>query len=282
MLPSGSTASAAHIGSEVLRHAVVPAGDTLLQAQPEHPSLFIVVRGGLKFSTGRFADMPVAADRMFFVPANESFICTALEETEIYRYTFMAASQFWFDFSVSQLGQELLEVKEEEWEFITLPVKPQLASLFGILRGVVDTPEFGQLFWDMQTQNLIVMMMSLYNKRELSMLLRPLFQREPEFKRMILANYRLHQNANDLVQESGMPSTTFRRKFLAAFGVPVGKWLIDRRTENIYYDILYTDQRFVDIAKKYALTPTYLVDFCRRKFGRTPTALRKSLLPPPL
>ena len=67
------------------------------------------------------------------------------------------------------------------------------------------------------------------------------------------------------------------RRFKETFHEPAYKWLLAHRSEDILKDILMTKIPFSVIADKYEFSSqAYLVSFCKKNFGKTPSELRKN------
>lgn len=95
-----------------------------------------------------------------------------------------------------------------------------------------------------------------------------------DFREKIEGMYAPGVNVNQIIQQSGLPATTFRRRFRSVFGVSVSQWLATRRNEEILQAITSTDTPFADIARLHSLTPEYLSRLCAALYGASPSALR--------
>lgn len=76
------------------------------------------------------------------------------------------------------------------------------------------------------------------------------------------------------MEKLNMSPTVFKRKFQDSFGNTPRQWLIQKKKEKLFRDIVMSDLTISELAEKYKFTVNYITTFCREHFGKTPTQLR--------
>ena len=82
------------------------------------------------------------------------------------------------------------------------------------------------------------------------------------------------ETAQELMERLNMSATAFNRKFQKAFGLSPRQWLIQKKKEKLFRDIVMTDIPIGELAFKYHFTENYITTFCHEHFGKSPTQLR--------
>mgnify|MGYP002309629985 FL=1 len=103
----------------------------------------------------------------------------------------------------------------------------------------------------------------------------PVVTSDVDFKKFVIRIAAKAQSVKELINLSGMPPTSFNRKFQQAFGISAGNWLTEKKKEGILQEIMLGEMSVAQIAEKFAFTPNYLILFCKTHFGHTPMELRK-------
>lgn len=107
----------------------------------------------------------------------------------------------------------------------------------------------------------------------------PLIAADDDFKSRVLAIYPKVSTTKELMGELKMSPATFKRKFQSSFNISPKQWLIQKKKEKLFRDIVMSNLPIAEIAEKYDFTVNYVTSFCKKYFGKTPTELRQEYSP---
>lgn len=239
----------------------------------KHSSLFFVLEGEIALTAGRRMNGTVGSGSLFFIPSGDNCCCRAQTDTSLLHCSIDRSVLLCANFTFRHLAA--CTGRQDSMHPVILPVT-------GILRRELQATEeairSGMLCFHYQrikADTLLLILRGFYRKEDLAALFAPVLGDNPDFKALVMGIHRQARNVNDLIGLSGLPPTSFKRKFLATFGMSAGKWMTAKKEEDILNDILMTDLSFSEIAGKHYLTPNYLTRFCKEHFRKTPTELRQ-------
>ena len=102
------------------------------------------------------------------------------------------------------------------------------------------------------------------------------------FEYFVLQNHLKVKTVEELAQLGGYTVVTFRRIFNSVFHKPVYEWMMEKRKENIVYELRYTDATISEICYKYGFESLpHFSNFCKKNFGTSPRGLRSVQSVPP-
>ena len=90
-----------------------------------------------------------------------------------------------------------------------------------------------------------------YSDYDLSILVHTLSRYTSSFEYFVLQNHLKVKTVEELAQLGGYTVVTFRRIFNSVFHKPVYEWMMEKRKENIVYELRYTDATISEICYKY-------------------------------
>ena len=150
-------------------------------------------------------------------------------------------------------------------------LKKELVNTFVSL-GKVDLLLY--YFQQLKKELLFIELFGLYDDQELARFFAPILSADSGFKDRVLRNYHCVNTAKELASKLNMSPTAFKQKFNDAFGLPAKQWMILKKKEKIFRDIVMTDIPISELADKYKYTINYMTTFCKKHFGQSPTKLR--------
>lgn len=236
-------------------------------------TLVFVLRGIIHVSTGGTVDRPVGEGCMLLVPAGDSFYGRAKTEVTLLRSSFMQDMALCNKFSLKQLLDYVPETCETSAPTV-LPIRKLLLEELEMTASVMRTRLLCIHYQRVKTEIIFLELRAFYTKEELARFFAPVLAQDGDFKTDVLRQFPHVHDANELINRMGMAVATFKRKFQNAFGMPVGQWIIQKKKEKLFRDIVMTETTIRELARKYGFTEGYLTMFCRKHFGATPTELR--------
>ncbi|BFK96016.1 hypothetical protein K060079A122_11990 [Alistipes onderdonkii] len=178
-------------------------------------------------------------------------------------------------FSIAQLQKYILSPPQQEsGRMPLLPIHELLLKELEMTRDIMRTGMSCIHFQRIKKEVLFIELRGFYRKEELARLFAPILSRDSDFKDKVLLVYPQVETAKELVDKLNMSPSVFKRKFHAAFGTSARQWLIQKKKEKLFRDILMTNMSVSELAEKYKFSINYMTAFCQKHFGKSPTELR--------
>lgn len=260
-------------GRAILGHIELKAGETFVREDLECSMLVFILRGSITVSTAGFIDQPVEEGHMLLIPAGDCFYGRAVTDVTVMRSSFNQDMALCNKFALKQLLDYLPAADGRE----ALTVLPIHELLLEELRTALDVMKTGLLcihYQRVKSEIVFLELQAFYTKEELARLFAPVLAEDSDFKALVLKTFPNVYDAKELMAALDMPATTFNRKFQAAFGMSAGQWIIRKKKEKLFRDIVMTGKSVGELARKYGFTVNYLTAFCRKHFNATPSELR--------
>lgn len=253
-------------------------GECLVRDKLTLPALFFVIKGEVNITGIRYA-RTVGAGYMFIKPAGSSFYCKAGLPSTLIRMSFDMDFTICNKYSLTEL-KDYAARQHVEAPYL-LPIADPLADELEATETAMGYSLMCRHYQKMKVDILLILLRGFYTKEELAALFRPVVSADIDFKNKILSIGDEAKSVKELINLTGMPPTTFNRKFQNAFGMSAGQWMTENKKEGILKDIVLTNISVAQIAKKYGFTSNYFISFSKDHFGYTPTELRKMYNPDP-
>lgn len=238
--------------------------------------LGFLLEGKVSVIVGANGTQELQAGQMFFIPVDEPFTVTVEADALLLTCQIDQRVAFCQCFTMKSLfGLADRLPGEEAGRIPVLPINAPLAAELDAIRRALDAGLWCDLYQQMKRETLLVLLRGFYTKEQLAYLFRPVLSPDFEFKQQVFELFPQAANASDLARQFGLPPSSFNRRFRTVFGTPPGEWIIKKRAEAIYRDLMLTELTTVELADKYMLTPNYLIKFCKEHFGATPAELRR-------
>lgn len=216
------------------------------------------------------------AAEMCFVARGEIFCGEALEPSVAVLCFLDPTIALCNEYSLKNLSDYLPESDSSDSDELTvLPVNRILLSELDTTRAAIETGLLCIHYQREKRDIFLLMLRGFYSREELAALFRPILSEDFDFKLSVLRIYSPAINVEEMIERSGLPPTSFNRKFLKAFGTTPRRWLVRKKRKSILCDLQMSDLTVKEIALKYGLTPNYFNHFCQLQLGASPHDLRK-------
>lgn len=177
-------------------------------------------------------------------------------------------------FSLETLYRFYPESKEEQ---SLLPIKPLLMMYLKQIELYLDHCFDNIEFFDIKIQELQILLSHFYSPGELASFFRSVLNSDPTFASFVLNNWHGVKSVQELAGLSHYCETGFRKKFRQVFGISPYKWIQQKRSARLYYEIVNNKKPFKLIAEEYGFKSIqHFNEYCNRYFKCTPGALRKN------
>ena len=239
--------------------------------------IIFLLKGKAIVTCNNYKDKIHESGEMILLPRNSCCYIKVLEDATIMSCSFVQNIDFCNRFSFNLLVEFLSE--EFIYDFKKLPVKERVSQFLSLLRDCLNDGLSCVHFHEQKEKELFLILRAYYSKEELAAFFYPLLGKDMDFKDFVLSNYLLVDDLHEFARLGNLSVDTFKRRFKDAFGEPAHKWIIQRKSEFIYRDIILTNKSFADIALDYKMSSqAYLSTFCKQHFGKSPQELRDKAL----
>ena len=290
-----------HLADEqnILKTFELEPGRRMMREDIDRSMLLFVLSGELDISTAAAVNLRVSDRQMFLVPAGNNLYGKAVTKVTLISCSFTRDMALFNRFFIerlekypkpSKIGSEkglfLLPIRQqlfdelkviwnemhiEQVDFYRQQLKKELVNAYVSL-GKQDLLLY--YFQQLKKELLFIELFGLYDDRELARFFAPILSVNGDFKERVLLNYRDGDTVKELAGKLNISATAFKQKFNEAFGISAKQWMILKKKEKVFRDIVMTDIPISELADKYKYTINYMTTFCKKHFGHSPTELR--------
>ena len=252
------------------------AYQAITKLDTEKNTLIFVLKGVLHFTIADSVPQEIRAKEMFLLPAGNEFFGVAKTDVTVITCYLTPDIALCSQFTLKHLYKYAqTHGIHNETSFAVLPITDLLYKELEVTQTVMQTGVLCTHYQQLKLNTILLMLRVFYNKDELTTLFYPILNDDFNFKTKILQLYSIDKNVNELIELTGLPTTTFNRKFKAAFQTTPSKWLTHKKQRYMLNKIRMTELPLKEIAEQFNFTPNYLVKFCKDHFGQTPNKLRE-------
>lgn len=160
-----------------------------------------------------------------------------------------------------------------------LKVVPALDSFLQGLIHYASSPKVCRELLSLKRKEIAYVLSFYYNDYDLASLVSPLAKYMNSFHYFVYRNYAKIKTVEEFAKLGGYSEATFRRIFANVFHIPVYEWILERRREDILYDLQQTDESISAVCYKYGFEslPNFS-NFCKKNFGASPRKLRSGVV----
>lgn len=243
-------------------------------------SLVFLLSGEICISTKNVVNKKIEAGNMFLVTAGDSFYGRAVTDVTLLRCSFTQEIALCNKFALKTLKEYVSDEKPEDVSEMTLlAIHPLLRQELELTTTAMEKGLLCAHFQRIKQDIIFMELRGLYKKEELARMFDPLIAADDDFKSKVLAIYPKVSTTKELMGELKMSPATFKRKFQSSFNISPKQWLIQKKKEKLFRDIVMSNLPIAEIAEKYDFTVNYVTSFCKKYFGKTPTELRQEYSP---
>lgn len=104
----------------------------------------------------------------------------------------------------------------------------------------------------------------------------PVLKKEEYFAHFVEENYPRLKTVHHMANEAHMSLKSFENKFNHVFGISPGRWMVQRKIQAVYREILTSRQPLTVVADKCGFASlSHMSDFCKKHLGESPSQIRK-------
>ncbi len=159
----------------------------------------------------------------------------------------------------------------------TLPVAAGIKEYLHLLRDNYEKGLTDADYLELKKKELLYLLYKYYSAEQLSQLFNPLLGGNSRFMDFVLKNYRKIRTVREFAALYNCSISNFEKKFRYTFGISPYRWMSQKRTSEIYQEIISTDKSMSQIAEeqKFLSLPQF-TDYCKKHLGHPPRKLRRA------
>lgn len=265
------------IGDSALFEIInLETGKLFIRESLGRSSLVFLLSGEICISMKNVMNRKIEAGNMFLVTTGDSFYGRAVTDVTLLRCSFTGEIALCNKFALKTLKEHVSgEEPEDNSDIALLAIHPLLKQELELTTAAMEKGLLCAHFQRIKQDIIFMELRGLYKKEELARMFAPLIGADDDFKSRVLEIYPGVSTIKELVRELQMSPATFKRKFNDSFNTSPKKWLIQKKKEKLFWDIVTTNLSIAEIAEKYGFTVNYVTSFSKEHFGKTPTKLRQ-------
>jgi AraC-like DNA-binding protein len=164
--------------------------------------------------------------------------------------------------------------EEDVWK--PLDMKGQIYNYMQCLWAYLDEGFGGEHFCTIKTEELFLLFKRYYKDAELARFFGPLPTTHASFAYFIYTNYNKVRTVKELAEKSNLSLSGFEKEFRKVFHTAPYRWIKQKRTESIYYEICHGVKPLKVISEEYGFSSTsQMNDYCKKEFGLPPGKIRE-------
>jgi AraC-like DNA-binding protein len=249
---------------------IITAGKDFQEVEPDTVILFIL-SGTMSFSYGTTSDYTISeGDFMLFPPGIE----VSVKIKNPVKYFALKIHDHVALCSQYALGK-LYKEQNCAIEHTHLTSNRKIKTFIEEWTEIIEHGVQCLRFISLKTQELFFLLRFYYPEDELARFYLPLLGADGLFVNTIWKNYRKVRNTIELANLTNQSLSRLQKEFKRIVGISIGEWLIQRKIQNVHYDLSQGEKSLKEIASEYHFSsPSHLGVFCKKYYGKPPAVLR--------
>ena len=236
--------------------------------------ILITVEGQIMLSTGHGQPQAIQDGMLVFLFPDMNFCLSSLSESITIRLKINNLMEINGRFHTEESGATLpdaafpcMEMKQEMEAYVN--------TILAYHKGGIENPSL----YDVKTKELLILLEEYYPEQELASFFRSLSSSNPRFSRFVLENYHKIKTVKEFAEKANVSVSGFEKEFRKTFNMPPYKWMKQKRTELLLYQISYGDKPLKVVCEECGFSSaSQMSDFCKKEWGLPPGKIRRGKL----
>ncbi|MCD8042897.1 MAG: helix-turn-helix domain-containing protein, partial [Tannerellaceae bacterium] len=238
-------------------------------------ALFFIIEGDCCLGCDIYPDALLHTHEAMFLPAETRYKIEFSSCTQLMVIYLDPFQNLYGSYSIEDLFAECGKYELGK-EAGILQLKTILCRFLEDMILYLQSNLINEVLYDIKIKELLFILYAYYDKKELCNCFKPILNNDFIFASFVVNNWSKVKNVKELAELSTYCETGFNKKFKKVFGVTPYKWLNEKKSAKILFDITNSGKTFKQIAEEYNFNSSQQFhDYCIRNFKKSPGSIRK-------